>query len=50
MEHTHLIYRGQVFQIEAVVLPNGDVPAEEWLESLSTKASTKICIFICDAG
>jgi phage-related protein len=41
MEHTHLIYRGQVFQIEAVVLPNGDVPAEEWLESLSQKHQQK---------
>jgi hypothetical protein len=41
MELTRFIFRGQVFQIEAVVLENGTSPAEEWLGSLSLKQQQK---------
>jgi phage-related protein len=53
MELTHSIYRGQVFHIEALVLENGTAPAEEWLDSLSSKQQQKFAAlfkWLADAG
>ena len=53
MALTHSIYRGQVFHVEALVLANGSAPAEEWLDSLSSKQQQKFAAlfkWLADTG
>ncbi len=41
MSLTFSVYHGEVFQIEAILLKNGEAPAEEWLNSLTQKQQQK---------
>ncbi len=53
MAYTITIYDGQIFQVEAVVLDNGSVPAEEWLDSIPQKQQQKFATLfklLADAG
>lgn len=53
MSTTRLIYKGQIFTIEAVELPSGEIPAEEWLDSIDEKSQIKFAALfklLGDAG
>lgn len=47
---TSLIYKGEIFTIEAVELDSGQVPAEEWLDSIDQKSQVKFAALFKQLG
>ncbi len=47
---TRLVYDGTVFRIEFYVAPNGNIPAEDWLERLPLEAQQKFAALFARMG
>lgn len=47
---TRLVYDGTALRIESYVVPNGTIPAEEWLEQLSVAAQQKFAALFVRMG
>ncbi len=47
---TRLVYDGHVLTLEFYVTPNGDAPAEEWLEQLPVSAQQKFAALFSRMG
>jgi phage-related protein len=47
---SRLVYDGAVLRIEFYVTPNGDVPAEEWLEQLTLGSQQKFAALFVRMG
>src|SRR6185437_2693477 len=47
---TRLVYDGTVFRIEFYVAPNGNIPAEDWLERIPLEAQQKFAALFARMG